>query len=125
MIPNGDMAHSCGESNSKKTAQCRAAAITDSDNSDNSDDSEGNGDNNGDAGRPCPSRPQDPSPRPQRHQNLGRLEEAQSAVQAGLAANPSFTISRFRATVGSDNATFLAQRQRLYEGMRLAGVPEQ
>ncbi len=57
--------------------------------------------------------------------NLGRLEEAQSAVQAGLAANPSFTISRFRATVGSDNATFLAQRQRLYEGMRLAGVPEQ
>ncbi len=57
--------------------------------------------------------------------NLGRLEEAQSAVQAGLAANPSFTISRFRATVGSDNATFLAQRQRLYEGMRLTGVPEQ
>jgi len=57
--------------------------------------------------------------------NLGRLEEAQSAVQAGLAANPSFTISRSRATVGSDNATFLAQRQRLYEGMRLTGVPEQ
>ena len=56
--------------------------------------------------------------------HLGRLEEAQSAVQAGLAANPSFTISRFRAAVGSDNATFLAQRERLYEGMRKAGVPE-
>jgi hypothetical protein len=58
------MAHSYGQSNSKKAAQCRAAAITDSDNSDDSDDS---GDNNGDAGRPCSSRPQDPSPRPQRH----------------------------------------------------------
>jgi hypothetical protein len=48
-----------------------------------------------------------------------------SAVRAGLAANPSFTISRFRTTVGSDNATFLAQRERLYEGMRKAGVPEE
>jgi TolB-like protein/Tfp pilus assembly protein PilF len=33
--------------------------------------------------------------------HLGRLKEARSAVQAGLAANPSFTISRFRAAVGS------------------------
>jgi len=56
--------------------------------------------------------------------HLGQLGEAQSAVQAGLAANPSFTISRFHAAVGSDNATFLAQRERLYEGMRKAGVPE-
>jgi TolB-like protein/Tfp pilus assembly protein PilF len=55
---------------------------------------------------------------------LGRLEEAQSALRAGLAVNPSFTISRFRAAVGSDNATFLVQREQLYEGMRLAGVPE-
>ena len=57
--------------------------------------------------------------------HLGQFEEAQSAVQAGLAANPGFTISRFRAAVGSDNATFLAQRERLYEGMRKARVPEQ
>ena len=56
--------------------------------------------------------------------HLDRLEEARSAVRAGLAVNPSFTISRFRAAVGSDNATFLAQRERLYEGMRMAGVPE-
>jgi TolB-like protein/class 3 adenylate cyclase/Tfp pilus assembly protein PilF len=56
--------------------------------------------------------------------HLGRLEEAQSAVRAGLTANPSFTISRFRAAVRSDNASFLAQRERLYEGMRKAGVPE-
>jgi len=40
------------------------------------------------------------------------------------AANPSFTISRFRAIVRSDNASFLAQRERIYEGMRKAGVPE-
>ena len=52
------------------------------------------------------------------------FEEAHSAVQAGLAANPSFTISRFRAAVESDSATFLAQRERLYEGMRKARVPE-
>jgi tetratricopeptide (TPR) repeat protein len=56
--------------------------------------------------------------------HLGRLEEARSAVQAGLAANPSFTICRFRATVDSDNATFLAQRERIIKGMQLAGVPE-
>jgi hypothetical protein len=38
--------------------------------------------------------------------------------------NPTFTISRFRAGVGSDNATYLAQRERVYDGMRKAGIPE-
>ncbi len=56
---------------------------------------------------------------------LGRLDEARSAVQAGLALNPTFTISRFRAGAPSDNPTFLAQRERIYEGMRKAGVPEE
>jgi tetratricopeptide (TPR) repeat protein len=57
--------------------------------------------------------------------HLGRLDEAQSAVEAGLALDRTFTISRFRrAYVPSDNPTFLAGRERLYEGMRLAGVPE-
>ena len=55
---------------------------------------------------------------------LGRLDDAHSAVNAGLTLNPTFAVSRFRAAVGSDNATFLAQRERLYEGMRKAGVPE-
>jgi tetratricopeptide (TPR) repeat protein len=55
---------------------------------------------------------------------LGRLNEARAAVQAGLALNPTFTISRFRANAASDNPTYLAQRERLYEGMRKAGVPE-
>jgi TolB-like protein/Flp pilus assembly protein TadD len=56
--------------------------------------------------------------------HLGRLDEARAAVQAGLAINPTFTISRFRAGVQSDNPTYLAQRERVYEGMRKAGVPE-
>jgi TolB-like protein len=57
--------------------------------------------------------------------HLGRLDEARSAVQAGLALDRTFTISRFRRiSVPSDNPTFLALRERVYEGMRLAGVPE-
>jgi TolB-like protein/class 3 adenylate cyclase/Tfp pilus assembly protein PilF len=56
--------------------------------------------------------------------HLGRLEEARSAVQAGLALDPTFTIRRYRAGAQSDNPTFLAQRERIYEGMRKAGVPE-
>ena len=58
---------------------------------------------------------------------LGRLDEARSAVRAGLALNPSFTISRARAnwTAMSDDPTYLAQNERFYEGMRKAGVPEQ
>ena len=58
---------------------------------------------------------------------LGRLDEARSAVKAGLALNPSFTISRTRAhwTARSDDPTFLAQLGVVLEGMRKAGVPEQ
>ena len=57
--------------------------------------------------------------------HLGQLDEARSAAQAGLALDPTFTISRFRrAHVPSDNPTFLAGRERFFEGMRLAGVPE-
>ena len=41
---------------------------------------------------------------------LGRLDEAHSAVKAGLALNPTFTISRARAswTAMSDDPTYLA-----------------
>ena len=55
---------------------------------------------------------------------LGRLDEARAAAQAGLALDPTFTIRRFRAGVSSDNATYLAGRERMYDGMRKAGVPE-
>jgi TolB-like protein/class 3 adenylate cyclase len=56
---------------------------------------------------------------------LGRLDEAQSAVKAGLALNPAFTISRFRGgwTAMSDNPTYLAQLESIFEGLRKAGAP--
>ena len=58
---------------------------------------------------------------------LGRLDEAHAAVKAGLALNPSQSISRVRAawTARSDDPTFLAGAERILEGMRKAGVPEQ
>jgi TolB-like protein/class 3 adenylate cyclase len=58
---------------------------------------------------------------------LGRLDEAHSAVKAGLTLNPAFAISRARAnwTAMSDKPTYLAQIERVLEGMRKAGVPEQ
>ena len=58
---------------------------------------------------------------------LGRLDEARSAVKAGLALNPTLTISRLRAawTAQSDDPTYLAQLEPILEGLRKAGVPEQ
>jgi hypothetical protein len=55
---------------------------------------------------------------------LGELHQAQTAVQAGLALDPNFTIHRYRTHAPSDNPIYLASRERLIEGMRLAGVPE-
>jgi TolB-like protein/Tfp pilus assembly protein PilF len=55
---------------------------------------------------------------------LGALDEARAAVKAGLALNPGYTIRRVRAAHLSDNPTYLAGRERLCEGLRLAGVPE-
>jgi hypothetical protein len=54
------------------------------------------------------------------------LDEARSAVKAGLALNPCFTISRARATwtTASDDPTYLAQFETILEGMRIAGIPE-
>ena len=57
--------------------------------------------------------------------NLGRRAEAQAAVEAGLALDPNFTVSRWRDTAPSDNPIFLAQHARVSEGFRKAGVPEQ
>ncbi len=55
---------------------------------------------------------------------LGRLDEAQAEVQAGLALNPGFTLRRYRAGAQSDNPNFLKRRERIIEDMRKAGVPE-
>jgi TolB-like protein/class 3 adenylate cyclase len=56
---------------------------------------------------------------------LGRLDEGRAAAQAGLALDPTFTIRRFRAGVSTDNATYLAGRERMYDGMRKTGVPDE
>jgi tetratricopeptide (TPR) repeat protein len=55
--------------------------------------------------------------------HLDQLSEARAATKAGLALDSTFTIHRFRGA-SSDNPTYLAQRERIYEGMRKAGVPE-
>jgi TolB-like protein/class 3 adenylate cyclase/Flp pilus assembly protein TadD len=55
---------------------------------------------------------------------LGKLDEGRAAVKSGLALDPRFTILRFRADAPSDNPSYVAGRERLVEGMRLAGVPE-
>lgn len=55
---------------------------------------------------------------------VGQLDEARAVAQAGLTLQPNFTIRRFRANLYSDNPSYLARRERVYEGMRLAGVPE-
>jgi TolB-like protein len=55
---------------------------------------------------------------------VGELDEARATAQAGLALNPSFTIRRYRTNTPSSHPVYLAGRERVYEGMRLAGVPE-
>jgi TolB-like protein/class 3 adenylate cyclase len=58
---------------------------------------------------------------------LGRLDEARSAVTAGLAINSSFTVSRARInwTAMSDDPTHPQQLAPIFEGLRIAGLPEQ
>jgi TolB-like protein/class 3 adenylate cyclase len=58
---------------------------------------------------------------------LGRLDEARSAGTAGLALNPSFTVSRARInwTALSDDPTHPQQLAPIFEGLRIAGLPEQ
>ena len=57
---------------------------------------------------------------------LGELDEARAEVQAGLALDPNFTIRRYRDATNalSDNPTYRGGRERLVEGLRMAGVPE-
>jgi TolB-like protein len=57
--------------------------------------------------------------------HLGRIEDAREAARAGLELDPSFSSARLRRSMTfSDNPVFLAGRERAYEGMRLAGIPE-
>ena len=55
---------------------------------------------------------------------LGELDQARAAARSGLALNPGFSIRTYRTYAMSDNPTYLAGRERIFEGLRLAGVPE-
>ena len=55
---------------------------------------------------------------------LGHLDDAHAAAQAGLALDPGFNLRRYRVNALSDNPVYLAGRERSYQGMRMAGVPE-
>ncbi|WP_234685891.1 adenylate/guanylate cyclase domain-containing protein [Bradyrhizobium monzae] len=54
----------------------------------------------------------------------GALEQAKIAAKAGLALNPQFNIRRYSSSALSDHPTYLAARQRIYRGLRIAGIPE-
>jgi TolB-like protein/Tfp pilus assembly protein PilF len=56
--------------------------------------------------------------------NAGRTDEARSELTAGMALDPGFTIANFQSAVSSDNSVYLAQRARIIDDMRRAGVPE-
>jgi TolB-like protein/class 3 adenylate cyclase len=56
---------------------------------------------------------------------LGQLDDARAAAQAGLALDPGFNLRRYRVNALSDNPAYLAGRERSYQGMRMAGVPEE
>ena len=60
------------------------------------------------------------------HAVTGDLKEARSSAEAGLALDPGFTIRRYDSDCFflSGNPAWLSKRERFYEGMRLAGVPE-
>jgi TolB-like protein/tetratricopeptide (TPR) repeat protein len=54
----------------------------------------------------------------------GRLDEARATAAQGLAIIPTFTIRRYRNATLSDHPIFRIYRERIIEGLRRAGVPE-
>jgi TolB-like protein/class 3 adenylate cyclase/Tfp pilus assembly protein PilF len=58
---------------------------------------------------------------------LDRVDEARSAVEVGLALDPAFAVSRTRAlwAAMSDDPTYLTGLERIFEGLRKAGLPEE
>jgi TolB-like protein len=56
--------------------------------------------------------------------HVGRIEEARAHLQAGLTLIPNFSIDQFHASSPSDHPTCLAQRTRIAEGLRRAGLRE-
>jgi TolB-like protein/class 3 adenylate cyclase/Tfp pilus assembly protein PilF len=55
--------------------------------------------------------------------HMDRIDDARREVKAGLEVLPTLTLHRLGPR--SDNPVVLAQRERVIEGMRMAGLPEQ
>ena len=56
--------------------------------------------------------------------NLGDLDTARAAIAEFRRLLPEYTIESFRAEKLCSNATCESQRERYYEGLRKAGLPE-
>lgn len=56
--------------------------------------------------------------------NAGRLDDAQIQVQELQRLRPGFTLTLFRSREPSNDPTFLAQREHIYEGLRRAGFAD-
>jgi TolB-like protein/Tfp pilus assembly protein PilF len=54
----------------------------------------------------------------------GRVTEARATLTKFRKSNPSATIASLRKMAYSNEPEFVAQRERLYEGLRLVGLPE-
>jgi hypothetical protein len=54
----------------------------------------------------------------------GCPDEARAALADFRRAKPSATIAGLRAGAFSKEAAFVAQQERLYEGLRITGLPE-
>jgi tetratricopeptide (TPR) repeat protein len=55
---------------------------------------------------------------------LGREEDSHSAMRAGLALNPQFTIARYEDAWRFQDFAGSSGRQAILEGLRKAGLPE-
>ncbi|MDA9505293.1 adenylate cyclase [Bradyrhizobium sp. CCBAU 11386] len=53
----------------------------------------------------------------------GEVEEAQTVARTAMGLEPKFTIRNYRLGAASDNPIYLAGRERIYEGMRNAALP--
>lgn len=54
----------------------------------------------------------------------GRIDEARADMAQLLQLRPGFTLTRLRANEPSQDARFVEGRQRFYDGLRRAGLPE-
>jgi tetratricopeptide (TPR) repeat protein len=56
---------------------------------------------------------------------VGRLDEARAEAKSALTLAPNYSIARFRNAREGDNPVFLRQRERIAEGLRKTGIPEE